>query len=567
MKFSEFPYERPDLDKTLAYVEELKERLQNAKNYDEFFAAFQDYDKALKHLDTQANLAYTRYTINTKDPFYVKERDWFDEVSPKISSAQTELVKVIMDSPYREELEKVVPRTWFLKNEFDMKTIAPQIIEDMQEENKAASDYQKLIASAQIEFDGKTYTLAGLDEKMSSPDRSVRERAHKAYWNWFAEHEKEIGDIYDRLVKIRTRIAKKMGYDTYVPFGYMRMQRMDYDRDDVEVYRQNVLKDIVPVAMDLYADQAKRFGYEGSQLPVWDEKVEFESGNPKPIHDEKGIVKEVQKMFEEMDPETGRFFDTMVDQELLDLASRPGKAAGGYCTGIPDYKVPFIFANFAGTQGDIETLTHESGHAFQAWSSMDIFPAECVWPTMESAEIDSMSMEFFAWPWMKNLFGDKAEKYYYSHLAGAVKFIPYGVLVDHFQHEVYDHPEWTNDERMACWRELEKKYLPQKDYSEIDFLERGGWWMRQLHIFLDPFYYIDYTLAQAAALQFWSRMMKKDPQAFEDYKKLCRAGGTKPFRELIELANLKVPFEDGCLAETMDEVREWYKDNKDLVKE
>ncbi len=559
MKFQEFEYKRPDLEALLQEIEQLKQRLQNAPSYSAFLAAFKDYDSHLKSLNTMANLCYIRHTINTADPFYKEEREWFNENSPIISNAQVELVNVILKSPWRQALEDDVPKTWFLRNEFDLKTISSKIIEEMQEENRLESEYQKLIASAQIPFHGKNYTLAALEEPMNDPDRSIRKEAHQAYWNWFDEHEDQIGRIYHDLVQVRTKMAQKMGYENYIPFGYLRMARMDYDQHDVEVYRRNVLKDVVPVCLDLYTKQAQTHGYDGYQLPAWDEKVEFEGGNPTPKCDPDEIVQRALMMFQELSPETKEFFQMMVDQDLLDLVAKPHKAAGGYCTSIEEYGVPFIFANFSHTQHDIETLTHESGHGFQAWCSRNIFPSECIWATMESAEITSMAMEFFTWPWMQYFFEEDADRYRQSHLGGAIKFIPYGVLVDHFQHEVYANPHWTPEQRMECWRRLEKQYLPQKDYQDIDFLERGGWWMRQLHIFLDPFYYIDYTLAQVAALQFWSRMQHEDPKAFEDYQALCQAGGTKPFKELIALGHLKVPFEEGCLHETMQDVENWFE--------
>ena len=516
-------------------------------------------EAALSHFSSQESIASVRHTIDTRDKYYTEETEFLDQFSPVLNNAVSEVYKDILKSPYVEDLRKDVPETWFDIVDFSIRSISDDIVEDLKEENTLSSDYQKLVASAQIDFDGKTWTLASLEEKMNDKDPKVREAAHKAYWGWFAENEKAIGEIYDKLVKVRTRMAKKMGYDNYIPFGYVRMNRFDYTQDDVDQYRKNVLQDVVPVTQELYDSQKKRFGLDS--LPVWYEKVEFEDGNPTPKHSREEMVEAAARMYSELDPETGEYFAFMKDHELLDLDSKPGKAAGGYCTFFNDEKAPFIFANFNKTQHDAEVLTHEAGHGFQSYSSRDIFPAACIWPTMESAEIDSMSMEFFTWPWMRSFFEEDTDKYYYSHLGGAVKFIPYGVTVDHFQHEVYAHPEWTREDRMAAWRRLEKDYLPHKDYEGVDVLERGGWWMRQLHIFMHPFYYIDYTLAQVCALQFWKRMQDKDPKAFEDYKAICKAGGTLPFRKIVELAGLKVPFEPGCLSETMDSVRDWMKDH------
>lgn len=559
MKFSEFPYSRPDTEALLQTVAKDREAMNTAATYEDFLAAFKDLEAALSHFSSQESIASVRHTIDTRDQYYTDETEFLDQFTPVLNNAMSEVYKDILKSPYVEDLRKDVPETWFDIVDFSIRSISDDIVEDLKEENTLTSEYQKLVASAQIDFDGKTWTLASLEEKMNDKDPKVREAAHKAYWGWFAENEKAIGEIYDKLVKVRTRMAKKMGYDNYIPFGYVRMNRFDYNQDDVDQYRKNVLQDVVPVTQELYDSQKKRFGLDS--LPVWYEKVEFEDGNPTPKHSREEMVEAAAKMYSELDPETGKYFAFMKDHELLDLDSKPGKAAGGYCTFFNDEKAPFIFANFNKTQHDAEVLTHEAGHGFQSYSSRDIFPAACIWPTMESAEIDSMSMEFFTWPWMRSFFEEDTDKYYYSHLGGAVKFIPYGVTVDHFQHEVYAHPEWTHEDRMAAWRRLEKDYLPHKDYEGVDVLERGGWWMRQLHIFMHPFYYIDYTLAQVCALQFWKRMQDKDPKAFEDYKAICKAGGTLPFRKIVELAGLKVPFEPGCLSETMDSVRDWMKDH------
>lgn len=557
MKFKDYPYEHPVLEDVQKRLKENEEALINAQDYESFLNAFKEFDQIQRDIQTQHDLAYIRHTIDTGDEFYKAENEYFNEIVPIITENINACSTAVMNSPYKEQLKNDVPETWFELTKCELDVFNPSIIEDLQEENKLESEYQNLVASADIEFDGKHYTLASLESKMSSNDRSVRERAHKAYWGWFADHEKEIGEIYDKMVKVRDRMAKKIGFENFVDMSYRGMQRLDYNKEDVANYRKQVIKDLVPLNNYLYARQAKRQGLDS--LKAWDEKVEFPTGSPKPKYDEPELVNRALNMYKELSPETGEFFQFMVDHGLLDLASKPRKAAGGYTEYIPGFKSPFIFANFNETAHDAEVLTHEAGHAFMAYTAQNIFPAKCIWPTMETCEIHSMSMEFFTYPWMKDFFEEDTDKYLYNHLAGATKFIPYGVLVDHFQHEVYAHPEMTPDERMATWRRLEKEYLPHKDYEDIDFLERGGWWMRQLHIFMHPFYYIDYTLAQACALQFWNRLQKKDPKAFEDYLHLCELGGTKPFRSLVKEAGLIVPFDDGCLTEIAANAKNWFE--------
>lgn len=555
MQFQEYAYQHMDALSLQKQLSELAEQIQQAKTIEQVQDCIKKVDTIRRFVATQVSLVEIRHTVDTKDAYYTKEQEYLDTVLPELEKDYEKINRALLESSFLEELKHRLPETFFLQKEMDLKAFDPIIIEDMQEENRLMTKYQALIASAEIPFDGEIYNLSSLEVKTNSSDRQVRKRALQAYWNWFEQHEEEVAQIFDQMIKVRTRMAQKLGYDNFIALGYARMHRYDYNQEDVAKYRRQVLKDVVPLCSALYKRQQKRLGYD--TLHAWDEKVEFLQGNPTPKYDRAALVKRAQKMYHELSKETGVFFDFMVEHELLDLDSKPGKAAGGYCTFMPDYKSPFIFANFNQTQHDAEVLTHEAGHAYQIYESRDIYPSDCVWPTYESCEIHSMSMEFFTHPWMQSFFEEDVNRYYYSHMAGSLKFLPYGVLVDHFQHEVYTNPEMSHKERMDTWRRLEKEYLPHKNYEEVEILERGGWWMRQAHIFMSPFYYIDYTLAQVCAMQFWARMENKDPKAFEDYQHICKIGGTLPFRKIVKEAGLIVPFEEGCLAQVTGSVSQW----------
>lgn len=555
MQFQEYAYQHMDALSLQKQLSELAEQIQQAKTIEQVQDCIKKVDTIRRFVATQVSLVEIRHTVDTKDAYYTKEQEYLDTVLPELEKDYEKINRALLESSFLEELKQRLPETFCLQKEMDLKAFDPIIIEDMQEENRLMTKYQALIASAEIPFDGEIYNLSSLEVKTNSSDRQVRKRALQAYWNWFEQHEEEVAQIFDQMIKVRTRMAQKLGYDNFIALGYARMHRYDYDQEDVAKYRRQVLKDVVPLCSALYKRQQKRLGYD--TLHAWDEKVEFLQGNPTPKYDRAELVKRAQKMYHELSKETGVFFDFMVEHDLLDLDSKPGKAAGGYCTFMPDYKSPFIFANFNQTQHDAEVLTHEAGHAYQIYESRDIYPSDCVWPTYESCEIHSMSMEFFTHPWMQSFFEEDVNRYYYSHMAGSLKFLPYGVLVDHFQHEVYTNPEMSHKERMDTWRRLEKEYLPHKNYEEVEILERGGWWMRQAHIFMSPFYYIDYTLAQVCAMQFWARMENKDPKAFEDYQHICKIGGTLPFRKIVKEAGLIVPFEEGCLAQVTGSVSQW----------
>jgi M3 family oligoendopeptidase len=354
-------------------------------------------------------------------------------------------------------------------------------------------------------------------------------------------------------------MASKLGFDSFVELGYARMLRTDYDAQDVANYRAAILTHIVPLTQQLYAEQAKRLGLD--QLAHYDTGLLFPNGNARPQGNPEWIVGQASTMYQELSPETDAFFQFMQQHQLMDLISRDGKATGGYCTYIPDYRAPFIFSNFNGTNADIDVLTHEAGHAFQVYSSRDFETSEYNWPTYEACEIHSMSMEFFTWPWMKLFFGSEVDRYHYGHLASALYFLPYGVAVDEFQHYVYENPDDSPAQRNAAWRAIERKYLPHRDYSDQPFLEAGGFWQKQTHIFGMPFYYIDYTLAQVCAFQFWLRNQDDHQQAWADYVRLCQAGGSKAFLQLVDLAGLDSPFAAGTVERVAQAAARWLADH------
>ena len=553
MKFAELKYSHLDYEKLREEFEEKLGRLKNAKGLKEYLDVFKEINVFRGHISSMKELCSIRHTINTVDEYYDKENQYWDETTPRLQKYEVEFGKILLRSPYRKYAG--IPESLYKTFENTLKSFDEAIIEDLQKENILISEYGKLKASARIEFEGKIYNLASIVPLMNDHDREVRKKATKAYTDFFAENEAKLDEIYDKLVHLRDGMAKKLGYENYIPLGYIRMNRLDYDRQMVKNYRDQVIKDIVPLSVELKKRQAQRIGVD--KLEYHDTGYSFRSGNPLPHGDLDELVDAALKMYTEMSQETGEFFKMMVDEELFDLPTRENKEMGGYCTGIYDYKVPFIFSNANGTAKDVDTLTHEAGHAFQAYCSFkNVDIPDLSFPTMEAAEIDSMSMEFFAHPWSELFFKEDADKYRYHHIESAINFLPYGCLVDHFQHEVYDNPEMTPQERKACFRRLEKIYKPDIDYRDYDIFERGGYFFMQGHIFQVPFYYIDYTLAQVCALQFFIRMSDKDEDFWKDYLHICSIGGTKSFVEIVKDAHLKVPFEEGCLKEVASRIKE-----------
>jgi M3 family oligoendopeptidase len=561
LKFTEIPYEQPNLENMTAEFETLLVQFQQAASFDSQKAILEKINSIRSEFETQASLVYIRHTIDTTDKFYEEQQQYFDKNSPVFVGLITKLYEALTQSKFRNELEAVAGNQLFNLADAALRTFQPEIIEDLQKENQLSSDYTRLIASAKIEFEGAELNLSGLIPFEQSTDREVRKKATSAKYGYLAANAEKLDSIYDSLVKTRTTIAKKLGYKNFVGLAYDRLSRTDYNAEMVANYRKMILDHVVPVATKMREKQAKRLGLE--KLKSYDEPLLFTNGNAKPKGSPEWILNNGKKMYAELSAETNDFFSFMTEFELLDLVNKKGKAGGGYCSFLSKYKAPFIFSNFNGTSGDIDVLTHEAGHAFQGYSSRNFEIPEYHWPTMEACEIHSMSMEFFTWPWMNLFFEEQTDKYKYAHLGSAILFLPYGVSVDEFQHWVYENPDATPQERNAQWRSIEKKYLPHRDYDGNAYLEGGAFWQKQAHIYNSPFYYIDYTLAQVCALQFWSRTQQKDATAWSDYLTLCKAGGSQSFLGLVKLANLKSPFEQGTVENVMKEVAAWIENIDD----
>lgn len=562
MKFNDYKYEKINIDETKEKFSNLIKSFSDAENLEEQTKYMDEIIKLRNHIDTMETLVSIRHSIDTTDEFYDKENEYVDEISPILFGFISEFYKALVNSKFRADLEKKYGKFLFDLAENTLKTFNEEIIPDLQEENRLSSKYSKLIASAKIQFDGEEKNLSEMVPYTQSKDRNVRIEASKKVAHFFKENKDEFDKIYDGLVKVRTTIAQKLGYKNYVELGYARLSRLEYDSKMVTSYRKQVLENIVPLHTELRQRQAKRLGLD--KLKFYDEPIKFNSGNADPHGDPEWILNHGKTMYNELSKETAEFFSFMTEKNLLDLLSKKGKMSGGYCTYIPKYKSPYIFANFNGTSHDVDVLTHEAGHAFQVYQSRGYEIPEYLWPTYEACEIHSMSMEFLTWPWMDLFFENDAEKYKFIHLSEALLFIPYGVTVDEFQHWVYENPNATPDDRRAKWLEIEKKYLPTRDYGEVDDLKEGIFWFRQGHIFNSPFYYIDYTLAQVCAFQFWIKSQENREKAWDEYLALCKLGGSKPFFELMKAANLKNPFEQGTIASVIPKIREFLESIDDM---
>ena len=560
MKFSEMPYKRPSLEEIRKLGEEALNKIENASCAQDVIDTYMEIEKQSEEISTMGSLSYVRYTIDTRDEFYSAENDFYDEAMPAIQEISQKTSLAMLNSRFRPELEEHFGKLMFTNLEISVRTMKPEIMELMMEENKLQSEYQKMLATGTVEWEGEMIPLPKLGPFKQSPDRAIRKKAYETDGKWYDEHQKELDEIYDKLVKNRTAQAKAMGHENYLALGYDRLGRNCYGPKEVAAFRDQIAKDMVPVVAAVKEYRRKRLGLD--KLKFYDEGLAFVDGNAIPEGTADEILAAGRKMYEELSAETAEFAEELFGNELLDVLSKEGKAPGGYCTALPLYKVPFIFSNFNGTSGDVDVLTHEAGHAFAFYRAMHKgYISAYQSPTIEACEVHSMSMEFLTAPWHGKFFGDATRKYEIDHCEDALIFIPYGCMVDEFQHICYENPEMTPAQRNEKWLELEAKYRPWIDYDNLPFYGRGALWQRQTHIYTSPLYYIDYCMAQTVAFQFWIASMADRKDAWERYLRFVDAGGTMTFKDLVETAGLKVPYAEGVIGEIGAAISKWIEEN------
>ncbi len=565
MKFSELPYQRPDLSALEVQFQDLYAEFDRAETSaaDLALACLRTWNQLRLDFDTQQSLAHVRFTQNVNDEHVKAEHQFFIENAPKVAEWNEVMTKKILASCHRPVFEEEFGALFFRRLEDSLKSFSPAVSHLFVQEAQLSQRYTELLAQGMIEFRGEQYNLSAISKFAENVDRTTRKESLQAKFAYLETVAGELDTLYHDLVQVRHTIATTLGYENFIAFRYGQMNRTDYGSTEIEQFRSAVQKHIVPFVAELRSKQRERLGYE--TLFYHDEQMHFADGNPMPQGAEQDIIAHAQTMYRELSKTTGDFFDMMITNELMDLTTRPNKARGGYCTSFPSFGVPFIFSNFNGTLHDIQVLTHEAGHALQMYLSRNHKVPEYLFPTMEACEIHSMSMEFFTWPWMNHFFHDTTEKFYRAHLEQAIMFMPYGCAVDEFQHHIYANPTMSPTERKTLWQSIERAYLPWRVYEDIPYAEQGGVWQLQLHIYQYPFYYIDYALAQLCALQFWARLQSSEVSnhtiALQDYLRICEVGGSMTFLQIVKEAHLQSPFEEQCIAGVVKSVRTWLQNH------
>jgi oligoendopeptidase F len=533
------------------HYEELSARQLDSKSVRAWLDDFSALDEAV---DEQFSLAMIAYTADTRD----EEREatykaWATEILPPLHEVRVGLARRVID--FAEDLPEL---SLFIRElRTDVEIFRPENLPRMAALEDMEANYDKISGGLTVDWNGEKKTVPELQPFMLERDRPTREKAFRLGANAYLEKKDEISSLFHEMVRIRHALAREAGFDNYRDYAFAAKYRFDYTPQDCMRFHQAVEEAVLPAIRRLRRARRQELGVD--TLRPWDLQVHpTRASRLVPFTSTDEFLAGTSRIFGEVDPELATFFRRMVDRKLLDLESRQGKAPGGYCTRLPQRGEPFIFMNAVGVHDDVNTLTHESGHAFHAFLTQHIQYMWCRPTGHEAAELASMSMELLAAPHLARPTGfyspaDAADAQI-EHLEDILVGLPHIACVDAFQHWIYTTGiDASPAERDAKWLELRARFEPEVDYSGLE-PERLTRWYRQSHIHTAPFYYIEYGLAQLAALQVWRRSRRDRPMALAGYKAALSLGGTRTLPEIFATAGASLVFDAPTMSELVSEV-------------
>lgn len=498
----------------------------------------------------RSGVAYTTDTANEeKEATYLR---FTSEIGPQAEEQSVALSRRLLESGYeREDLQTTLRR---FRNQLDLFREANVPLET--ELAKLSAEYQKITGSMTVEWDGEEKTIPQLQPYLQDTDRDVRERAFRLMAQPYIEAREELAGLFDKQLELRSQIAANAGLENYRDHAFREKNRFDYTPEHCEQFHRAVEETVVPAVQRIVERRKQKMGLE--TLRPWDLDVNPQNlPGLKPFEDVDVFVERAVGIFGKLDPVLGGYFDRMTEKRLLDLDSRKGKAPGGYCTSFAASGEPFIFMNSVGVAGDVTTLLHEAGHAFHVFEAQS---QPLIWqrhPGAEMAEVASMSMELLTAPFLAQDEGGyyqaaDARRARIEHLEALLSGLAHIASVDAFQHWIYTSGQGEDAQaRDTAWLEIRDRFDPGIDWSGLD-AQRVARWYRQLHIFLYPFYYIEYGIAQLGALQVWRNALSDPEGALKAYRNALSLGATRSLPELFEAAGAKLAFDSQTMGELVD---------------
>ncbi len=516
-------------DAVAPYFEELRTRPLTAETTETWLGDWSHLEALLSDTYTKLMVAYHLDTASAEKQAAAEQ--YVTVIYPKALEAEQPLKQKLIESGYDAPQHAVLLRRF--RNEFEI--YRDENVPLLAELEQLSMQYQKIMGAMTVQFDGKELTVQQLRPYQLRPDRDLRERAWRAGRERQMQDREQLHDLFDQMLKIRHQIALNAGFENYRDYMFRSMGRFDYTPADCKAFHVAIEQVVVPAAQRRMARRRELMGL--TQLRPWDTAVDPQGREPlMPFDDVQVLIDKVGNIFRRVDPTLAGYFQTMADERLLELDSRKGKAPGGYCTPLHLRKRAFIYMNAVGVHDDVQTLLHESGHAFHDFE-MSHLPL--IWEQgvpMEIAEVASMAMELLAAPNLGEFYTDKeVARARIEHLEGTIAFLPYMAVVDAFQHWMYENPTHDRRARDTKWLELMQRFMPGTDWSGLED-ELASYWQRQLHIYEVPFYYVEYGIAQVGAWQVWRNSLADSVQALANYRRALALGYTRPLPELYATA-------------------------------
>jgi oligoendopeptidase F len=533
---------------------QLEARAAQANSVAELERWLLDWSELNAALDEEASRRYIAMTCHTANAEAEQAYLHFvEQVEPQVKPRQFALEKIYVAHAQRDALLHLVaaasppsPTGRYvvfdrdLKNHVELFRVANVPLET--EEAKLCQQYQKLIGAQTVKFRGEEKTLVQMGRYFEEPGRALRQESWELVAHRRLQDVDKCDEIFDDLIRLRTQIAQNAGFDNYRDYAFRQKGRFDYGPDDCQRFHQAIETEIMPVVRKIQAERRRQLKLDA--LRPWDLAVDPQNRAPlKPFAEVGEMISRTQKIFNRLDGGLAAGFQQMQDLKLLDLDNRKGKAPGGYQSTLAEARVPFIFMNAIGIQRDVETILHEAGHAFhaQATRGEDLYAYRGA--PIEFCEVASMAMELLGNEFLEEFYptpeANRARK---THLEGIISFFPWMAVVDAFQHWIYTHAKHTHAERKAAYLGLMDRFGGDVDWSGWESL-RAHSWHRQLHIFLHPFYYVEYGIAQLGALEVWANSRRDQVKSLEAYKTALALGGSRPLPELFHAAGCSFQFD------------------------
>jgi oligoendopeptidase F len=515
-----------------------------------------DWGELSAAIDEESSKRYIAMTCHTDNADAEKAYLHFVEnVEPQLKPRQFKLAQIYVSNPLRAQLPKDRYQVFDRDTQVHVEVFRAENIPLETEEARLSQQYQKLSGSLTVQFRGEEKTLVQMGRYLEEPDRALRQEAWELVANRRLQEAEKFEEIFEQLVKLREQIARNAGYGNYRDYAFRKLGRFDYTPEDCEKFHAAVEAEVMPMVAELQAERRRQLGVE--TVCPWDLAVDPLNRPPlQPFDQVDQMVSRTQEVFARLDGDLAAGFQRMQELRLLDLANRKGKAPGGYQSTLAEARVPFIFMNAVGLQRDVETILHESGHAFHALATRDEDLYAYRSAPIEFCEVASMSMELLGNEFLERFYAvPEANRARRTHLEGIVNILPWIATVDAFQHWIYTHPGHTRAERSAAWLALMARFGGEVDWRGHEAV-RANLWHRQLHIFIHAFYYIEYGIAQLGALQVWANSKRDKAKALNDYKRSLELGGSRPLPELFAAAGCKFEFSRQTMAPLVKLVRD-----------